>query len=143
MAVQGLGAATVSPAALSIVTTTCRGLERRASGCGARWPARAARPACCSAASPMASWRWVLFVQRSIGSPRRWHPACDESRVQGDERSFDAKGAVTVTAGLALLVYVVDAANVGWTSTATLGRIAGALVLLAILSRSNRGSASR
>ena len=50
-AAQGLGAALVSPAALSLVTTIfSEGAERnRALGVWARWPAPAAPPACCSA----------------------------------------------------------------------------------------------
>jgi len=53
------------------------------------------------------SWRWVLFVNVPIGvicvllSPR----VLQESRAEVDSRSFDIPGAVTVTAGLALLVY--------------------------------------
>ncbi len=47
-------------------------------------------------------------------------------------RSFDALGALTVTAGLALAVYAVDdAVNAGWGSTATLSKLAGAVLLLA------------
>ena len=54
-----------------------------------------------------------------------------ESRAEAETRSFDIPGAVTVTAGLALLVYaLVDAVNAGWGSTETLLLIAGALVLL-------------
>jgi MFS family permease len=80
------------------------------------------------------SWRWVLFVNVPIGlfcaflAPR----TLLESRAEGQPRSFDLPGAVTVTAGLSLLVYaLVDAVNAGWGSTATLAKIAGALVLLA------------
>jgi predicted MFS family arabinose efflux permease len=54
-----------------------------------------------------------------------------ESRSDDAGRSFDIPGAVTVTAGLALLVYaVVDAVNSGWGSTVTILRLAGAVVLL-------------
>ncbi len=80
------------------------------------------------------SWRWVLFVNVPIGliaaalAPR----LLLESRAEDGTKGFDLPGAVTVTAGLALLVYaVVDAVNVGWGSTATLSRLAGAAVLLA------------
>jgi MFS family permease len=79
------------------------------------------------------SWRWVLFVNVPIGvlcaflAPR----LLVESHAEAETRNFDIPGAVTVTAGLALLVYaLVDAVNVGWGSTATLAKIAGALVLL-------------
>jgi predicted dithiol-disulfide oxidoreductase (DUF899 family) len=80
------------------------------------------------------SWRWVLFVNVPIGllctflAPR----VLVESHAEAETRSFDVPGAVTVTAGLALLVYaLVDAVNVGWGSTATIAKIAGALALLA------------
>src|SRR4029077_19911665 len=79
------------------------------------------------------SWRWVLFVNVPIGliaaglAPR----VLVESRAEGGAKAFDFPGAVTVTAGLSLLVYaVVDAVNAGWGSTATLLRLAGAAVLL-------------
>ena len=55
----------------------------------------------------------------------------DESHADLENRDFDIPGAVTVTAGLSLLVYaLVEAVNVGWGSAETLGMIAGALVLL-------------
>jgi predicted MFS family arabinose efflux permease len=79
------------------------------------------------------SWRWVLFVNVPIGliaallAPR----TLAESRTEDGTTTFDLPGAVTVTAGLSLLVYtVVDTATVGWGSTATLLRLAGAAVLL-------------
>ncbi len=54
-----------------------------------------------------------------------------ESRAENTTHTFDLPGAVTVTAGLSLLVYaVVDTVNSGWGSTATLLRLAGAAVLL-------------
>ena len=81
------------------------------------------------------NWRWVLFVNVPIGlvcaalAPR----ILLESRAETETREFDIPGAVTVTAGLALLVYaLVDAVNVGWGSTATILRLAGAFALLAI-----------
>ena len=80
------------------------------------------------------SWRWVLFVNVPIGliaaalAPR----LLLESRSEDGTEGFDIPGAVTVTAGLALLVYaVVDAVNVGWGSTGTLLRLAGSAALLA------------
>src|SRR5262249_15985106 len=54
-----------------------------------------------------------------------------ESRAEDGATSFDFPGAVTVTAGLSLLVYaVVDAVNAGWGSAATITRLARAAVLL-------------
>ena len=79
------------------------------------------------------SWRWVLFVNVPIGiaaalvAPR----FLPESRAEGGAKTFDLPGAVTVTAGLSLLVFaVVDAVNAGWGSTATILRLGGAAILL-------------
>ena len=137
-AVQGLGAAIVSPAALSIITTTfAEGAERnRALGI---WGAVAGAGGAAGVLlggilTSGLSWRWVLFVNVPIGlaaatlAPR----LLLESRSEDGTEGFDIPGAVTVTAGLALLVYtVVDAVNVGWGSTGTLLRLAGSFVLLA------------
>jgi EmrB/QacA subfamily drug resistance transporter len=136
-AVQGLGAAIVSPAALSIITTTfAEGAERnRALGI---WGAVAGAGGAAGVLlggilTSGLSWRWVLFVNVPIGliaaalAPRTLR----ESRAEDGTNTFDLPGAVTVTAGLSLLVYaVVDTVNVGWGSTTTLLRLAGAAVLL-------------
>jgi EmrB/QacA subfamily drug resistance transporter len=136
-AVQGLGAAIVSPAALSIITTTfAEGAERnRALGI---WGAVAGAGGAAGVLlggilTSGLSWRWVLFVNVPIGiaaamlAPR----TLVESRSEDGATTFDFPGAVTVTAGLALLVFaVVDAVNSGWGSTTTLLRLAGAAVLL-------------
>jgi len=137
-AIQGLGAAIVSPAALSIITTTfAEGAERnRALGI---WGAVAGAGGAAGVLlggilTSALSWRWVLFVNVPIGltaaalAPR----VLLESRADDGGTSFDLPGAVTVTAGLALLVYtVIEAVNVGWGSSATLLRLAGSGVLLA------------
>jgi EmrB/QacA subfamily drug resistance transporter len=137
-AIQGLGAAVVSPAALSIITTTFReGAERnRALGV---WGAVAGAGGAAGVLlggilTSGLSWRWVLFVNVPIGivaamvAPRVLHESYSEDGTEG----FDIPGAVTVTAGLALLVYtVVDAVNVGWGSTGTLLRLAASGLLLA------------
>jgi EmrB/QacA subfamily drug resistance transporter len=136
-AVQGLGGAIISPAALSIITTTfSEGAERnRALGI---WGAVAGAGGAAGVLlggilTSGLSWRWVLFVNVPIGilaaiaAPR----VLVESRAEGATRTFDIPGAVTVTAGLSLLVYaVVDAVNSGWGSTATILRLAGAAGLL-------------
>jgi EmrB/QacA subfamily drug resistance transporter len=136
-AVQGLGAAIVSPAALSIITTTfAEGAERnRALGV---WGAVAGAGGAAGVLlggvlTSGLSWRWVLFVNVPIGltaaalAPR----ILRESRAEDGASTFDFPGAITVTAGLSLLVYaIVDAVNVGWGSAATIWKIAGALALL-------------
>ena len=136
-AAQGLGAAIVSPAALSIlVTTFAEGAERnRALGV---WGAVAGAGGAAGVLlggilTSGLNWRWVLFVNVPIGiaaaalAPR----ILVESRAEDGAKTFDIPGAVTVTAGLSLLVYaIVDTVNVGWGSSATLLKIAGAAVLL-------------
>jgi EmrB/QacA subfamily drug resistance transporter len=136
-AVQGLGGAIVSPAALSIITTAfSEGAERnRALGV---WGAVAGAGGAAGVLlggilTTALSWRWVLFVNVPIGlasaslAPR----LLADSRAHSDTRSFDLPGAITVTAGLSLLVYaLVDAVNAGWGSSTTLGRLAGAVILI-------------
>jgi EmrB/QacA subfamily drug resistance transporter len=136
-AVQGLGAALISPAALSILTTTfAEGTERNKAL--AVWGAVAGSGGAVGVLAggmltEWAGWEWVLFVNTPIGiaaaliAPRLLGESRDESSP-----SFDLAGAVTVTAGLALLVYtLVDANDAGWGSTQTLALGALSLVLLA------------
>src|SRR5919204_4514437 len=136
-AAQGLGAALISPAALSLVTTIfSEGTERnRALGV---WGAVAGSGGAAGVLlggmlTKWAGWEWVLFVNVPIGivaasiAPR----ILPESRHEG-RRVFDVAGAVLVTAGLALLVYaIVEAPRYGWGSLHTLGIGAGALALVA------------
>jgi EmrB/QacA subfamily drug resistance transporter len=137
-ALQGLGAAIVSPAALSIITNTfAEGAERnRALGV---WGAVAGSGGAAGVLlggvlTEYLGWEWVLFVNVPIGvaaallAPR----LLPESRDEVEERSFDVAGAVTVTAGLSLLVYaLVDANQAGWGSARTIILIAIGVALLA------------
>jgi EmrB/QacA subfamily drug resistance transporter len=136
-AAQGLGAAIISPAALSLVTTMfAEGAERnRALGV---WGAVAGSGGAAGVLlggilTEYAGWEWVLFVNVPIAiaaaviAPR----LLPESRDRESARVFDLAGATTVTAGLALLVYtLVDANNAGWGSTQTVGLGAIAVILL-------------
>jgi EmrB/QacA subfamily drug resistance transporter len=138
-AIQGLGGAIVSPAALSIITTTFAEGEERNRALGV-WGAVAGAGGAAGVLlggilTSGLSWRWVLFVNVPIGlfcaflAPR----LLQESSVESETRDFDIPGAFTVTAGLALLVYAtVDAVNVGWGTARTLGELAGAVVLLIV-----------
>lgn len=137
-AIQGLGAAIASPAALSIVTTTfAEGAERnKALGI---WGAVAGAGGAAGVLlggvlTEWAGWEWVLWVNVPIGlaaafvAPR----ILVESRETEEEGSFDIPGAITVTLGLGLLVYaIVDAASAGWLSTDTLLRAGIAVLFLA------------
>ncbi len=136
-AVQGLGAAILSPAALSIVTTTFRDGSERNKALGA-WGAVAGSGGAAGVLlggvlTEYAGWEWVLWVNVPIGivaallAPR----LLAESHAESKSRSFDVAGAISVTAGLALLVYaLVDAPDAGWGSTQTIVLLGAAVALL-------------
>jgi len=135
---QGLGGALVSPAALSIVTTTFTDGEQRTKALGV-WSAIAAGGSAVGllvggALTDLASWRWVFFVNLPVGIitfvlALRF---VAESRVNLARRSLDLAGAFTVTSGLVILVYaIVKAQSFGWGSPRTLGLGAAAVALLA------------
>jgi EmrB/QacA subfamily drug resistance transporter len=137
-AVQGLGAAILSPAALSIVTTTFQDGAERNKALGI-WGAVAGSGGAAGVLlggvlTDGLGWEWVLWVNVPIGliaaaiSPS----LLAESRSTADARHFDVAGAVSVTAGLSLLVYaLVDANNAGWGSAQTIGLFAISAALLA------------
>ena len=137
-AAQGLGAAIVSPSALSIVTTTFRDGAERNKALGA-WGAVAGSGGAAGVLlggilTDGLGWEWVLWVNVPVGliaaflAPR----LIAESRAESETRHFDTAGAVSVTAGLSILVYaLVDANDAGWGSTQTLGLLAVSAALLA------------
>jgi EmrB/QacA subfamily drug resistance transporter len=137
-ALQGLGAALVSPAALSIVTTTFAEGRERTKALGI-WSAIAAGGGAFGLIiggllTETLSWRWVFFVNLPIGIAAallslRFIP---NTRSEEKPHSADVAGAVTVTGGLLLLVYaVVKAQAYGWGSGKTIGLFALAAALLA------------
>ena len=135
-ALQGLGAALLSPAALSLVTVIFKEGAERNKALGV-WGAVAGSGGAVGVLlggmlTEWAGWEWVLFVNVPIAvigallAPR----LLPESRNEG-ARHFDVAGAVSVTAGLSLLVYaLVDAPSAGWGSTRTIGLIALSLALI-------------
>ncbi len=136
-AVQGLGAAIISPAALSIVMTTFEeGAERnKALGIwGALGGAGAAAGVLAGGVlTSWLGWDWIFFVNVPVGAAAiALSPVLlRESRADLGHRRFDAAGAVTVTAGLSLLVYAVVTTNKHhWGSGTTIGLLAGAVALL-------------
>lgn len=137
-AVQGLGAALVSPAALSILTVTFAEGPERNKAMGV-WGAVAGSGGAAGVLlggmlTEWLSWEWVLWVNVPIGivAAILALSLIDESTQDSDTRHFDIAGAVSVTAGLSILVYaLVDANDAGWGSGQTLGLLALSAVLLA------------
>ena len=136
---QGLGAALLSPAALSILTTTFEeGRERNlalgvwgaVSGSGG-----AAGVLLGGALTSSFSWSWIFFINVPVGilvllvSPRLLH----ESRAGLAHRHFDIPGAASITGGLMLLVYAMTrAVQHGWETSETIGLLAVSAGLIAI-----------
>jgi EmrB/QacA subfamily drug resistance transporter len=137
-AAQGLGAAIISPAALSIVTNTFRDGAERNKALGA-WGAVAGAGGAAGVLfggilTDGPGWEWVLWINVPVAlivaalTPR----LILESRSHSTTRHFDTAGAVSVTAGLSVLVYaIVDANDAGWGSTQTVGLLALAAALIA------------
>jgi len=136
-ALQGLGAALISPAALSIISTTFAEGKERARALGV-WAAIAIGGSAVGlilggVLTQSFSWPWIFFVNVPVGIVTfllalRLIP---ESRDETAHGSYDVAGAVTVTGGLMTLVYaIVKAETAGWTSATTIGLFALALILL-------------
>jgi EmrB/QacA subfamily drug resistance transporter len=136
--VQGLGAALISPAALSIISTTFEEGAERARALGV-WAAIAIGGSAVGLVlggflTQAFSWPWIFFVNVPVGIVAFFLSMriVPESRAELGHRSFDVAGAITVTGGLMALVYaIVDAQSVGWGSGKTLGFFGGAAALLA------------
>src|SRR6184192_4253609 len=134
---QGLGAAMLSPAALSILTTTFQeGRERnRALGI---WGAVAGSGGAAGvllggALTSAFSWSWIFFINVPAGlivlglSP----VLLRESRANLDHRHFDTAGAASITGGLMLLVYAMTRATQhGWGTFETVGLLAASVALV-------------
>src|SRR6266540_492892 len=134
---QGLGAAMLSPAALSILTTTFEeGRERNValgiwgavSGSGG-----AAGVLLGGALTSSLSWSWIFFINVPVGalvlalSPR----LVRESRAELSHRHFDLPGAASITGGLMLLVYAMTrAVQHGWGTAESIGLLAASVALI-------------
>ena len=134
---QGLGAALLSPAALSILTTTFReGRERNlalgiwgaASGSGG-----AAGVLLGGALTSALSWSWIFYINVPVGvavlAVTPW--LLRESRADLEHRHFDLPGAASITSGLMVLVYAMTRATQhGWGTTETIGLLAASAALV-------------
>src|SRR2546429_4257228 len=134
---QGLGAALLSPAALSILTTTFReGRERNlalgiwgaASGSGG-----AAGVLLGGALTSTLSWSWIFFINVPVGvlviAVTPW--LLRESRADLNHRYFDFAGAASITSGLMVLVYAMTRATQhGWATAETIGLLSASAALV-------------
>jgi EmrB/QacA subfamily drug resistance transporter len=137
-AVQGIGAAIMTPTALSIISTTFEGAERNKAL--AIWGMNGAFGATAGyliggliVDGP--GWEWIFFINVPIGlAALALSPVLlRESRATLTRRSYDPAGALAVTGALVLLVYaLVEAPDAGWGSLQTILLLAGAATLLAI-----------
>jgi EmrB/QacA subfamily drug resistance transporter len=136
---QGLGGALLSPAALSIITTTFTDNSERTRALGI-WSAIAAGGGAVGlllggTLTDLVSWPWIFIVNVPVGVialalTLRFIP---ESRANLGHRSFDLAGAVTVTGGLVVLVFaIVKAQSYGWGSPRTIGLLSIGVALLAL-----------
>jgi EmrB/QacA subfamily drug resistance transporter len=135
-ALQGLGAAVITPAALSILSTTfVEGRERNIAlgvwgavgGFGA-----AAGVLLGGILTDALSWSWIFFVNVPVGvTAFVLAPILLKESRDATVKSFDALGAVLVTAGLSSLVYAItQAGRDGWLAGRTLSFFAASLALL-------------
>jgi EmrB/QacA subfamily drug resistance transporter len=134
---QGLGAALLSPAALSILTTTfTEGRERNvalgiwgaASGSGG-----AAGVLLGGALTSWLNWSWIFFINVPVGALviGLTPVLLRESRANLKHRHFDVAGAASITGGLMLLVYALTRASQhGWGTSSTIGLLTASAVLI-------------
>jgi MFS family permease len=138
-ACQGFGSALITPAALSILTNTFAEGPARNNALGV-WGSLTGIASIVGviaggllAGGP--GWRWIFWINVPIGLAAaalalRVLPA-DHNAVR-ERRSFDLAGAITLTAGLLLLIFTLGGAtSVGWATARTIGGLAGAAVLIA------------
>ena len=147
--IQGVGAAALVPASLSLLTATFAEGEERNRAIGI-YGAMAALGFVVGMVgggviTEFLGWRWVLFVNVPVALVALVPaPAVlPESRNERATRSLDLAGALTATAGLGLLIYAIsEVPENGWMSTATLGfGTLGTLLMACFVVAERRSSA--
>jgi EmrB/QacA subfamily drug resistance transporter len=136
---QGLGAAIVTPAALSIISTTFTEGSERNKALGA-WGAVGGSGAAAGVLmggilTKYLGWEWIFWVNVPVGlTVLLLTPFyVRESRREDVVHDYDPLGALSVTSGLIVLVYAIsEAPDVGWGTFRTIGLIALSALLLAI-----------
>jgi EmrB/QacA subfamily drug resistance transporter len=138
-AAQGVGAAIMTPAALSILMTTFREGAERNTALGV-WGAVGASGGTIGVLlggilTDTIGWEWIFFLNVPVGlAVIAVVPVLlRESRAEAGHRRFDVAGGLSVTAAVGLLVYaLVEAHSAGWASAQTLGLIGAAAALFAL-----------
>ncbi len=135
-ALQGLGAATITPAALSILVATFAEGRERNIALGA-WGAVGGFGAAAGVLfggilTDLLSWEWIFWVNVPVGvAALILTPFVLSESLDKHGQGFDALGAILVTSGLSLLVLgITQGYGWGWTSTKTIGVFAASAVLL-------------
>jgi EmrB/QacA subfamily drug resistance transporter len=137
-AFQGIGAAVMTPTALSIITTTFEEGAERNKALGI-WGALGGIGATTAwlIGGPIVDWlgwEWIFFINIPVGlAALALSPVVlRESRGTLARRSYDPVGALTITGSLALLVYaLVEAPDTGWGDPQTVVLLAGSAAMLA------------
>ena len=136
-AIQGLGAAMITPAALAILMTTFQEGRERNTALGV-WGAVGAFGAVAGVLlggilTDLLSWEWVFYINVPVGiAAVAVTPLLLAESRDTDMKSFDVPGAVLVTAGMSTLVFGITQANdFGWSSLETIGLFVAAGALLA------------
>jgi EmrB/QacA subfamily drug resistance transporter len=136
-ALQGLGAAMITPAALAILMTTFQEGRERNMALGV-WGAVGAFGAVAGVLlggilTDWLTWEWIFYINIPVGiAALALTPLLLAESRDTQVSSFDVPGAVLVTAGLTTLVFGITQANeFGWGSAETIGLFVGAGVLLA------------
>ena len=136
--IQGVGAAIMTPSALSIISTTFPDGPERNKALGI-WGALGGVGAAAAwlIGGPLVDgpgWEWIFFINIPLGlAALALSPVLlRESRSEPARRSYDPAGALTITGALILLVYaLVETPDVGWGDAQTILLVAGSAVLLA------------
>jgi EmrB/QacA subfamily drug resistance transporter len=138
-ALQGLGAAFVAPAALSLITALFEegpdrnkalGVMGAVSGSGAAFGVLLG-----GILTSSLSWEWIFFVNVPVGVTTMILTVfvIPESHAELGHRRFDFAGAVVVTASLTALTYgIVKASDYGWGSAQTIGILVASVAGLAL-----------
>jgi EmrB/QacA subfamily drug resistance transporter len=137
-AVQGLGAAIITPAALSILTTTFQEGRERNIALGA-WGAvggfgAAAGVLLGGVLTDLLSWEWIFFINIPVGvTAFVLTPLLLGESRDARAKSFDTLGAFLVTGGLSLLVLgITQGHGWGWASMETIGTFIASAALLVV-----------